>query len=139
MLDPVKVDVPVFFPGCCAFCGSQTGPLVDTHVEDALNRRLYVCASCVGSHARTLGLMKGKEQASLLSARRHESELEKHLEQITAERNARQEELTTQRNVNAELVDTVEWQKERIKQLEHTIRGEAKASLTLVGGDDGEA
>lgn len=60
------VGAPVIFPQAC-FCGSQTGPLVDTFVTTA-GARLYVCSLCATRITRALGLSKGKRMSELLNS-----------------------------------------------------------------------
>lgn len=62
----MQVESPAVFPQAC-FCGSAKGPLVDTFVTTAGNR-IYVCASCVKSCAKQLGLVKGERMEELLNA-----------------------------------------------------------------------
>lgn len=132
MLDPVKVDTPVFFPHACVQCRGATGPLVDTHVETAGSLRVYVCASCVAANARALGMAAGDEQAALLQAVEHDTETQKKLGRVTKQRARLLEDITGKDKTIGELAVQLEWADGRIKQLEALIRSDAEASLAVV-------
>ena len=61
------VDQAVVEPGCCLFCRTSKGPLVDTGRYDALDHlRIYFCTICVASMAQVAGLPSVQAIAALV-------------------------------------------------------------------------
>lgn len=132
MLNPIVVDAPTIFPNCCAQCKGQTGPLVDTHVENRFGDRIYMCASCIRLDAIALGLVKGKRHSELLTQMRTQAEDGRQAEAAQTLAAEARTALAIEERTSGQLRDELVAAHQRIDQLENAIRSEAEASLAVV-------
>jgi hypothetical protein len=132
LLEPIVVDAPTIFPNACAQCHGQTGPLVDTHVENRFGDRVYLCASCIRIDAIALGLVKGKRHSELLTQMRTAAEDSRQAEAARALADEARTALAIEERTSGQLRDELVAAHQRIDQLENAIRTEAEASLAVV-------
>jgi cell division protein FtsB len=135
LIAPIAVDTPAMWPHACVQCRSATGPLVDTHVHDANENRVYVCASCVRLDAIALGLLEGDRNATLLHAAEGESAAQKQLEAMTARRDKLAAKAKDLEKDNAALTEHRDWLAQRVAQLEAAITDDARSRLAVVGNE----
>jgi cell division protein FtsB len=135
MLNPIVVPTALLWPHSCSQCQSQTGPLVDTHHENRVGDRLYLCASCVRLDALALGYLEGDEHTKLLNVAEQESETAKQLAQMTEKRDKLAAELKIAKKAVVTLHDDLDWHRGRVDQLERAITEDARSRLAIVGDD----
>lgn len=73
------VPHPQIFPSACV-CGSQHGPILDTHIERPGYGRVYLCKLCAFRVALRYGFAKGDEMNKLMDARAGLEQAEKEIE-----------------------------------------------------------
>lgn len=135
MLEPIIVDHPEVFPSTCAACGTQTGPMLDTHRELA-NLRVYVCRRCSKNHARIFGFAKGERLDELENAAASVAELVNEIASLSEQLAISHTRHLERDREDRERNDAAVQLRERVHQLEGTIRERNEAAardMALVG------
>jgi hypothetical protein len=134
VIDFIVVPVPTAFPQACVGCGSQKGPLVDTHREIA-GGHVYWCSVCAKTSARLLGFAEGAKLDELEGAANAVVEREREIGSL-------RDIVLRHEGAEARLVSRVKQQEEeietlaaRVAQLETRLRENAQVALSLVGGE----
>jgi len=129
MIEAQLVPNPGFFPGCCVFCMSQTGPIIDTRVERPALGRLYVCKRCVKQAAVLYGFAKGKRLDQLEHASRELEQAEKDISdrnEWVAERDDKIRALVEQLRQREEALEEALGEVKRLEHLAHDVFGAAR-------------
>lgn len=139
MLNAQVVDQCFLYPHKCLCGGSTKGPFIDTGVELSVlggDHRIYLCSRICVKRAAQLAKLVGKDfdQVAIQAARA--DELEARLAQKAAELGAA-EGIVQNRNLKIqEDTDEIIRLRGRVKQLEGIVGEQARAHLSLVGGDE---
>lgn len=117
MLEPILVDHATMFPSACV-CGSQTGPLADTHIE-VDGRRIYLCKLCSKMLARAFGFAPGEKMDELENAAALLRAKEQELGDVRSLADQLNESLSTEKQRAEQLRLEVDRVNGRIRQREH--------------------
>lgn len=128
-------------PYACITCGGNLGQMVDTHREIPAVGNIYVCADCVRSLARVVGLVRGKQLTNLTHQAKEleqkDADLRKALD-LAIEFEQKADEMT---KLAQGLTDELDLARQRVKQLEDRFAQHARESMELAGvalGDNEE-
>jgi DNA repair exonuclease SbcCD ATPase subunit len=131
MLEYQQITVAVMWPSKC-FCGSQTGPFVDTFIERN-GERVYICKSCAKRVSRVFGFADGAQLDRLMNA---SDELDKALagqEKVQARFEEKLAELEERDRTIVRLTAELQEAHGKVEQLEHVARQVREAAGELVG------
>lgn len=133
MLEFIEVPQAPFAPYGCVACRSNTGPLLDTHVENAAFGRVYLCQSCIARGARLFGFAEGERMDELVDAAKLAASAERENVRLTEERDMVLDQLAEELKRNEALSERLAGNEQRIEQMKATAREGAQHLLDVAG------
>ena len=126
MIEFTVVDYPSQWPQQCS-CGSQKGPMVDTHFERA-NERVYFCDLCVKRAALARGFIKGAEADKREGALKELAERDRQIQHLEMHNADYSREIGDKNAAINRHLKEIEDLKGRISQLDLKLTGIKQAT-----------
>lgn len=133
MIEFIAIESPVHFPQACVACGSQKGPIADTHRDLPGYGHVYVCESCAKTFARIFGYADGKRLDELENASKLVVERERDIENLSRELSAARIDLHNEQHQVADLAMKLRDAENRCASLQAAMRLGAEEFAKVAG------